>query len=151
MAKINKKKAVKKTTKTTNKKNTNRISKLFEEHNIKDCSVVLNKIITRNIDIKLSKTSLSFNGKNVEPSTSNASSVTFQLEFNPKINDLIIQHCNIIDKNNVVKSNLIVKKPKSLASESNDKWRHALRIHKEKKNELQINQCVLAKICTVAI
>lgn len=143
MAKTNKKKAVKK---TTTKKNTNRISKLFEAHNIKDCRVVLNKIITRNIDIKLTSTSLSFNGKNIKPSKSNASSVTFQLEFNPKINDLIVQHCNIIDKDKVVKFN----KPKSLASESNDKWRHVLRIHKERKIELQINQCVLAKMKSYA-
>lgn len=147
MAKIAKKKGL---IKTIKKKIKSDITKsLFQKYNIKDCCVVLNRIvnkivITRDIHIKLTKTSLKFDGKIVKPSSSDASSVTFQLKFNPEINELITQHCTVVDKRKqtIVKAN----KPKSLASEAEDIWCRLKRQHNQKKVELQVDQFVLAKM-----
>lgn len=118
------------------------LEKLFERFEIKDCRVVLNSVTTRQVNIKLNKNSLNFNGKSVDPTPadSNSNGLTFNLTYNVKLNQLIDQ-CNVVTTTKAFA-------PKSLAAESDCAWRAAKKCHGN--TQLVAGQIVVSKMRSYA-
>lgn len=148
MGKIVKEKISKKSIKILNTNQTNK--SLCRKFNLKDCRIVLSELVTRNIDIKLSKSSLAFNGKIVHPIENKSNSVTFNLNFNPNLNQLLNDHCNFVHKQSSQKEPSKKNIAKSIAELADEKWRQVKRQQQHKKKELRIGEMVLSKMRTYA-
>lgn len=142
MAKLSKKIVSTKQKKDINKeKKPLDLVKLFEQFNIKQCRVVMNKVTTRHVNIKVNKNTLNFNGKTiVKPSENKSNTITFNLTYNVKLNKLISDQCNVIEPSSKPFA------PKTLAAETDNAWRAAKKCHKNSNRKLEIDQMVITKM-----
>lgn len=140
MAKIAKTKRIPKSKKKNNGKKIKSFEEnlvgLFEHFRIRECKVILNPVLIRNINMKINKCSLRVNDKIVKPTTKKSNVMTYDLHFDVKLNELVQEQCIMIKQT----------APKTIAQEADTEWRRIKRQEKEKKTTFDVNQFVLAKM-----
>lgn len=145
MAKITKKKSPTKQKKIiNNKKKSLNLVNSFEQFQMKDCRVILNRATTHHVNIKVNKNTLNFNGNMIKPSENKSNGITYNLTFNVKMNKLITDHCNVIKPS----SKPFV--PKTLAAQSDGAWRVAKKCQGNNNGKLKIGQFVITKMRSYA-
>lgn len=145
MAKVMKKKGSTKPKKIVNKKQKSfDLDKLFERFQIKDCRVLLNRVISRHIYIKVKQNTLSFNGNSIKPSEKKSNGIVYNLTLNVKLNELVNHQCNVIESSSKPFG------PKTLAAESDGAWRAAKKTQGNNNGNLSIGQTVIAKMKSYA-
>lgn len=141
MAKVTKKNSSTKQNKNINKKKKSLdLVKLFEQFKIKDCRVMLANVVRRDINIKVNKNTLQFNGNTMKPSENKSNDVTYNLTFNVKLNKLITDQCDVIEPSSKHSAS------KTLAAESDRAWRAAKKSQKNSNETLNIDQIVVTKM-----